>query len=132
MNSLSLRVLLGLSLALPVAGATAASGGVIHFRGAIVEPPCSTSATSNVAGNTGGVSVPFSCSRARAMDVSFNRVGTEPNPGLVTLTLNGKEIGSQEGKQYMMVLKGQADLQLLAKAGKQPAQGPMMMTISYR
>lgn len=114
-------------LALTSSAMAGAIGGTIHFSGSIVAPPCST-------GSFNAGQLNLQCDRPSVFAVSFQRVGSDANPGATTITLtrDGKPLGSQETTAYQMALQGHTQLGLSAKA---PAAGatlsPVMVTVSY-
>jgi type 1 fimbria pilin len=102
------------------------NGGTIHFTGSIVESPCST-------GSFSGGQLNLQCDRPSAFAVSFQRVGADANPAAaITLTRDGKPLGTAEATAYRMALRGHTQLGLSAKT---PAAGatvsPVIMTVSY-
>ncbi|SFI39112.1 hypothetical protein SAMN04515618_1213 [Collimonas sp. OK307] len=114
-------------LALTSSAMAGASGGTIHFTGSIVESPCST-------GSASAGQLNLQCDRPSAFAVSFQRVGSDVHSAATTITLtrDGKPLGTQEATAYQMALQGHTQLGLSAKA---PAAGatlsPVMVTVSY-
>ena len=117
--------------------AAGANGGIIHFTGSIVEPPCSTSIT-NAGSNAGSkqgaaTDMNISCDQHSAFDVAFQQV--RPNASStasVTLSRDGKLLGSEEAAYYRMAFKGQTMLRLAARhPAADGALNPVIMTISY-
>lgn len=114
-------------LALTSSAMADASGGTIQFTGRIVAPPCST-------GSFNAGQLNLQCDYPSAFAVSFQRVDTNANPAATTITLtrDGKPLGTQEAAAYQIALRGHTQLALSAKA---PAAGatvsPVIMTVSY-
>jgi len=121
--------------------AAGANGGIIHFTGSIVEPPCTTSITNaaSAAGSNAGsqqgaaTNMNISCDQHSAFDVAFQQV--RPNASStasVTLSRDGKLLGSEEAAYYRMAFKGQTMLRLAARhPAADGALNPVIMTISY-
>ncbi|HWW07795.1 hypothetical protein [Collimonas sp.] len=117
--------------------AAGANGGIIHFTGSIVEPPCTTS-ISNAGSNAGSkqgaaTNMNISCDHHSAFDVAFQQVGPNASPAVaVTLSRDGKLLGSEEAAYYRMAFKGQTMLRLAARhSAADGALNPVIMTISY-
>ncbi|GAC1551947.1 MAG: hypothetical protein NVS3B11_13310 [Collimonas sp.] len=114
-------------LALTPGAMAGANGGTIQFSGRIVAPPCST-------GSFNAGQLNLQCDNLSAFAVSFQRVGSNTNPAAATITLtrDGKPLGTEEATAYRMALRGHAQLGLSAKT---PATGatlsPLMMTVTY-
>ncbi|SDX39000.1 hypothetical protein SAMN04515617_103192 [Collimonas sp. OK242] len=123
---LKLTVLSAL-LSLASGAMASANGGTIHFTGSIVEPPCST-------GSFNAGQLDLQCDKLSAFAVSFQRTGSEANSAATTITLtrDGKPLGTQEAAAFQMTLRGHTQLGLSAKT---PAAGaalsPVVMTVSY-
>ncbi|AMP00969.1 hypothetical protein CAter282_3153 [Collimonas arenae] len=119
---------------LPLASAAmaATNGGTIHFVGSIVEPPCTTSMADS--SGSAAVQVSIHCEKRSAFDVAFQRVGPNANsPTTISLTRDGKLLGSEEAAQYRIALQGQTSLSLAAKkAAAGTPLGPLVMTITYQ
>ncbi|MFJ2988414.1 hypothetical protein ACIPF8_11135 [Collimonas sp. NPDC087041] len=119
---------------LPLASVAIAgtNGGTIHFVGSIVEPPCAT----NMVDSSGpaAMQVNIHCDRHSAFDVAFQRVGPGANsPATISLTRDGKPLGTEEAAPYRVALQGQTSLGLVAnKAATGTALGPVIMTITYQ
>ncbi len=114
-------------LALTSSAMAGASGGTIHFSGSIVESPCST-------GSFSAGQLNLQCDRPSAFAVSFQRVGTDANSTATTITLtrDGKPLGTQEATAYRMALQGHTQLGLTAKTAVAGATlSPVMVTVSY-
>ena len=125
--SLSKLAVASALLALGSSAMAGATGGTIQFSGRIVAPPCST-------GSFTAGQLNLQCNNLSAFAVSFQRTDTSANPGAATITLtrDGKPLGTQEATAYRMALQGHTQLGLSAKA---PAAGtslsPVMMTVTY-
>ncbi|WP_246542083.1 hypothetical protein [Collimonas antrihumi] len=125
--SLSKLAVASALLALASSAMASANGGTIQFSGRIVAPPCST-------GSFNAGQLNLQCDNLSAFAVSFQRVGSNANPAATTITLtrDGKPLGTEEATSYQMVLRGHTQLGLSAKA---PAAGatlsPVMMTVTY-
>lgn len=123
---LKLTVLSAL-LSLTASAMAGGNGGTIHFTGSIVESPCST-------GSFSAGQLNLQCDRTSAFAVSFQRVGSDANSAATTITLtrDGKPLGTEEATAYQMALRGHTQLGLSAKT---PAAGttlsPVIMTVSY-
>jgi type 1 fimbria pilin len=128
MNITILKLAVASAVLATSSGAMASTnGGIIHFVGSIVEPPCST-------GNFDGSQLNIHCEQRSAFDVTFQRVSTNASSphATITLTRDGKPLGIKEAGVYRMALQGNAQLGLVAKnAAAGEALGPVIMTISY-
>ncbi|MEO6919086.1 MAG: hypothetical protein ABI171_08740 [Collimonas sp.] len=114
-------------LSVSVSAMANANGGIIHFVGAIVEPPCST-------GSFDGGQISIRCETRSAFDVAFRRVGPNANSPntTVTLTRDGKALDIKEANAYRMALQGNTQLGLSVKKTAARAElSPVIMTISY-
>ncbi|SFB20507.1 hypothetical protein SAMN04515620_12565 [Collimonas sp. OK607] len=124
--SLSRLAVTSALLALTSSAMAGTNGGTIHFSGRIVAPPCST-------GSFNAGQLNLQCDSLSAFAVSFQRADTNANPAAtLTLTRDGKPLGTREATAYQMVLRGHTQLGLSAKA---PAAGstlsPVIMTVTY-
>lgn len=128
MNILLLKLAAASALLSLASGAMAsANGGIIHFTGSIVEPPCST-------GSFDAGKLDIHCDKSSPVAVSFQRVGPAAGSAAatVTLTRDGKVLGNQEATAYRMALQGNSQLGLrVAPQAAGAAIGPVIMTISY-
>jgi type 1 fimbria pilin len=128
MNILLLKLAAASALLSLASGAMAsANGGIIHFTGNIVEPPCST-------GSFDAGKLAIHCDKRSAVAVSFQRVGPAASSAaaIVTLTRDGKVLGSQETTAYRMALQGNSQLGLrVAPQAAGAIISPVLMTISY-
>jgi len=128
MNITILKLAAASALLCATSGAMAsANGGIIHFFGSIVEPPCSTSSA-----EAGQINI--QCEKRSAFDVTFQRIGHDAglSKATVTLTRDGKPLGDKEASAYRIALQGNTQLGLSVKntvAGVDPR--PVIMTISY-
>lgn len=114
-------------LSLASSAMAGANGGIIQFTGNIVEPPCST-------GSFDAGKINIHCDKSSAVAVSFQRVGPAASSAaaIVTLTRDGKALGSQEATAYRMALQGDSQLGLrVAPQAAGATISPVVMTISY-
>ncbi|WP_211464499.1 type 1 fimbrial protein [Collimonas silvisoli] len=125
------------SVLLSLASSAMAAGGnsgVIHFTGSIVEPPCTTSTTSTAGSKQRAtIDMNLSCDHRSAFDVAFQQIGPNANSATtITLSRDGKPLGSEEAAYYRMAFKGQTNLRLTAKRSAAGGElSPVIMTISY-
>ena len=66
-------------LSLASSAMAGANGGIIHFTGNIIEPPCST-------GSFDAGKLDIHCDKSSAVAVSFQRVGPVANSAAVIVT----------------------------------------------
>ncbi|WP_211443650.1 hypothetical protein [Collimonas humicola] len=128
MNIAILKLAAASALLSLASGAMAsANGGIIHFVGSIVEPPCS-------AGSFEAGQINIHCEQRSAFDVSFQRIGSSAGfaKTTVTLTRDGKPLGNKEASAYRMALQGNTQLGLsVENAAADADTRPVIMTISY-
>ena len=128
MNIALLKLAAASALLSLASGAMAsANGGIIHFTGNIVEPPCST-------GSFDAGQINIHCDKRSAVAVSFQRVGPSADSAttIVTLTRDGKALGTEEATAYRLALQGNSRLGLrVAPAAAGATLSPVVMTISY-
>ena len=118
-------------LAIASSAMAGATGGSITFIGQIVEPPCVASTVSS--NQAAAIDMSLSCDKHSAVDVAFQRVGPNAgSAGSITLSRDGKPLGSEEATYYRMAFQGQTKLRLAAsRPAADSTLSPVIMTISY-
>ncbi|MFC5474442.1 hypothetical protein [Paraherbaspirillum soli] len=117
------------------------SSGVIHFTGALVEPPCEFNTASDATPSPATLQLDLHCPERTAFDVSFQRVGRPAASAAaaasnISFSRDGKPLGPAAAASYAMAFQGTSRLALEANqiGSRAAASGPVpvLMTITYQ